>query len=58
MEDRDLIMPVYNHTLLNGEESLILAGLLERYKNYDKLDILIEMIIDPADFFNRTKKKS
>lgn len=35
---------IYNHKVLSNEEIAILRDLLETYKDYDKLDILIEML--------------
>ena len=47
----------YNYKLLADTERLELLPLIEKYKHYDKLDILIEMIIgNPSEFTQRTLK--
>lgn len=48
---------IYDHNLLTEDEVVNLKGLLSRYEGYDKLDILIEMIVsDPKKFVSRSKK--
>jgi len=51
---------IYNHRVLTKKEASTVQALLIRYKDYDKLDILIELAVyDPADVLTRkiNKKK-
>ena len=49
---------LYNHNLLNKKEQAALFTLILHYKNYDKLDILIERVIrDPIEFSKRKNLK-
>ncbi len=54
-------MSIYNVKKLNMEEIVLLKILLHRYKEYDKLDILIELVAQPdyhtRDFQNGYKIK-
>lgn len=47
---------IYNHRLLNEEEASILYALIQHYKGYDKLDILIEMSTHRPQELMRTEK--
>lgn len=47
-------MTFYDYRLLNNIESTHLRCLLEQYREYDKLDILIEIVVkDIEEFKNR-----
>ena len=45
---------IYNRSLLKPEERIALASLILKFQKYDRLDILIEQIIDnPEEFLTR-----
>ena len=49
-------MPIYDHFLLTKEEQLEVRTLLDQYKDYDRLDMCIEMVIEnPSEFFMRKR---
>ena len=51
-------MCVYSLSLLKKDETELLRGLIARYNNYDKMDILIEMCLqNPEEFFTRINEK-
>jgi hypothetical protein len=51
-------MCVYDLGVLKPEEVVLLKASMAHYKNYDKLDILIEMSLpDPYDVLTRKKIK-
>jgi hypothetical protein len=43
---------LYDLKKLNERETLSLSGLLKHYQDYDKLDLLIELIIEDLDEFS------
>lgn len=49
---------IYNHRKLTKQESMIVFALMEHYRKYDKLDIIIEMAVaNPTDILTRNIKK-
>lgn len=45
---------IYDYRVLTKDESIIVNGLLEHYKGYDKLDMIIEMAVnDPESVLKR-----
>lgn len=48
---------IYNHKCLNNDESLKVVALLEHYRGYDFLDLIIELAVaNPYDILKRTQK--
>ena len=49
---------IYDHRVLNEKEKTTVLILLEHYKNYDRLDIIIELaLFNPDEVLTRSYKK-
>lgn len=50
---------IYDHKCLKEDEALAVRALMDRYNGYDKLDILIELVIEnPHEFLKRKPKQT